>query len=78
MNEQGIGPVNESRPVIKGSVVRYKDGWMRVRAAFKDTVNLGSIFGSKTIHKSVPRSEVYEDEGEWYRHWQESETYQSM
>ena len=62
----------------KGTVVRYKDGWMEVRAVFKDTVNLGSIFGSKTKYKGVPKSEVKPDYEAWLNVWTKSETYQSM
>jgi hypothetical protein len=62
----------------KGSVVRYGDGWMEVTAAFKNHVNLGSIFYGKTRIKKVPTSEVYYDHDAWYARWSESETYKSM
>jgi len=62
----------------KGSVVKYKDGWMEVTAVFKTTVNLGSIFHGKTKLKKVPRVEVTPDHDNWYASWQKSETYQSM
>jgi len=67
-----------NRPIIKGSIVHYNEGWQRVTARYKDSVNLGSIFGSRVNHKRVPLSEVYEDEDMWYKHWQQSETYQCM
>jgi hypothetical protein len=63
--------------IKKGSIVLYSGCWYRVRAAFKDTVNLGSVFGSKTLFK-VPRSTVEEDEDAWYKNWQQSETYKCM
>jgi len=66
------------RGIIKGSVVCYGKGWFRVTAKFRDSVNLGSIFGSRVIHKRVPLSEVYEDEDAWYKNWQQSETYRCM
>jgi hypothetical protein len=64
--------------LTKGTVVRYKTGWMRVRAVFKNTVNLGSVFGSKTTIKGVPISEVKPDHDAWYANWQKSEAYQTM
>lgn len=80
MNENGIGPVNVQTPVTKGCVVRYKDGWKRVTAVFpkKGTCNVGPVFGIGSIKKGIPLSEVYEDEGEWFQHWQQSETYRCM
>jgi hypothetical protein len=65
-------------PIVKGSIVLYIGKWYRVKAAFKDTVNLGSVFGSKTTIKSVPRNQVIEDEADWYAKWQNSETYKCM
>ncbi len=62
----------------KGSVVKYKDGWMEVRAVFNTTVNLGSIFGSKTRIKGVPISEVKPDYDAWYAEWSKSEAYMCM
>lgn len=78
MNEQGIGPVNVQTPIVKGTVVHYKEGWMQVTAKFKNTVNLGHIFHGKTTIKQVPLSEVYEDHDAWYATWEKSETYQCM
>lgn len=66
------------KPVAKGDVVRFKDGYYRVSAAFKATVNLGGIFNSKIWHFKVPRAEVVEAHDEWYKKWQESETYKCM
>lgn len=62
----------------KGTIVRYKDGWKEIRACFKDTVNLGPIFHSRTTLKKIPRSEVYPDHDAWYESWTKSETYQCM
>jgi hypothetical protein len=64
--------------LTKGTVVRYKDGWMEVRAVFKNTVNLGPIFGSKTTVKGVPKSEVKPDHDTWYDAWSKSDTYMCM
>jgi hypothetical protein len=64
--------------IKKGSIVRYKGGWSEVRAVFKNTVNLGTIHGNKTKHKSVPISEVQEDYQGWHDLWIRSETYQCM
>jgi hypothetical protein len=65
-------------PIVKGSVVKYKDGWMEVTAKFKNHVNLGHIFYGRTTIKKVPLSEVTEDKDAWYKRWSESETYKSM
>jgi len=67
--------VNE---IKKGSIVRFKDGYYRVTAKFKRSVNLGSVFGSKPLHKGVDLSEVVEAEAKWYAEWQQSESYQCM
>lgn len=64
--------------LTKGTVVRYKDGWMEVRAVFKNTVNLGPIFGSKTKIKGVPKNEVKPDYEAWHEAWIKSEKYISM
>jgi hypothetical protein len=45
---------------------------------FKNTVNLGPIFGSNTTAKKVSQSEVYPDHDNWQSAWSKSETYQSM
>jgi hypothetical protein len=66
------------KPIEKGSIVKYKNGWMRVTAKFKTHVNLGGIFAGKTSVKGVPFGEVKEDEDTWYEHWQESESYKCM
>jgi hypothetical protein len=68
--------INET--LTKGTVVRYKDGWMEVRAVFKNTVNLGPIFHSRTTVKGVPISEVKPDYDAWHESWTKSETYMCM
>jgi hypothetical protein len=82
-------------PIVKGSVVRYKhteknatgdplelDGWYRVTAVYKNTVNVGPVFGGRGrfsgIKKNIPLSKVYEDEAAWYEAWTKSEAYQCM
>jgi hypothetical protein len=66
------------KPITKGTVVKYKDGWMEVTARFKNHVNLGPIFYGRTKIKRVPLSEVKEDHDSWYEAWSKSEAYQSM
>jgi len=78
MNNEPVPTVNVPNEIIKGSVVRYKDGYVRVTAKFKNTVNLGGIFNGKLYHKGVPLSEVVEARDEWYEAWTQSETYQCM
>ena len=69
----------KTKPEIKkGSIVKHGQGWQRVRARFENSVNLGSIFGSKTTLKKVPIADVTEDEAAWYAWWQTTETYQCM
>ena len=67
-----------NKPIEKGTVVKYKDGYLRVTAKFKNSVNLGAIFGGKLYHKGVPLAEVTEAHDEWYAIWEQSETYKSM
>ena len=67
-----------TNPIVKGSIVKYQDGWMEVTAKFKNHVNLGSIFRGKTSIKKVPLDRVTEDRDAWYEQWTKSETYQSM
>jgi hypothetical protein len=64
--------------IVKGSVVKYQDGHMRVTARFKNHVNLGGVFAGKTSIKKVPIAEVSEDREKWYEEWSKSETYMSM
>ena len=64
--------------IAKGSVVKYKNGWMEVRAVFKTTVNLGPIFQDRTTVKGVAINEVTPDYDGWHKEWTQSETYMSM
>jgi hypothetical protein len=73
-----LAAVHIKSPIVKGSVVKYKDGHFRVSARFSSTVNLCGVFGSKSRHKGVPLAEVVEDEAAWFAVWQKSESYQSM
>lgn len=68
------------KPLEKGTVVHYKDGWMEITATFtgKKTVNLGSIFHGKTKLKGIPVDEVYSDGDAWREVWHQSESYQCM
>jgi hypothetical protein len=59
-------------------VVLYNNSWYAVRAVFKTTVNLGSVFGSRTTVKGVPINEVKPDHDAWYQNWTQSETYKCM
>lgn len=70
-----------SKPIVKGSVVKYKDGHYRVTALFEvaGKCNLGTIFGRVLPNlKRVDLKDCVEDEEVWYDAWTKSETYQSM
>jgi hypothetical protein len=67
-----------AKPIVKGSVVKYGDGYYRVSARYSRTVNLSGVFTSFVHHKSVPVDQVVEAHDEWYEKWTQSETYQSM
>ena len=67
-----------TRPVLKGSIVRYQGGWMKVNARFKHSVNLTTVWGYKTKYKGIPLHEVYEDGAAQYEAWTQSESYQCM
>ena len=64
--------------ITTGSIVLYKEGHYRVTRKTKHTVNLGRVFGSGIIHKSVPLSDVKEDEQAWYEYWSKSDSYRCM
>ena len=67
------------KTITKSSIVKYKDGWYRVSALFSKTVNLCGIFNTdKIYYKGVSIDEVIEDEDNWYKNWQQSETYKCM
>lgn len=61
-----------------GSVVNYKNGWVRITRLNSKWCNLGAVWGSRIYEKKVPLSEVFEDEVAWYKRWQESDTYRCM
>ena len=68
-----------SNPVVKGSTVKYKDGYYYVSSVTSTTCNLTGIFYRKNVlHKRVPLTEVVEAREEWYAKWQESDTYKCM
>ena len=66
-----------NKPIVKGSIVRYKDGWCRVSACFKNSVNLCGIFNKVIYHKKIDIKDVTEDYDAWYAAWTKSETYYS-
>jgi len=67
-----------NKEIVKGTIVHYKDGWMQVSAKFADSVNLCHIFHSKPVFKKVPLDEVFADHDNWYKNWEQSETYKCM
>jgi len=81
MNNNPFGSPN-NRPITKGCVVRYKDGWQRVTALYKDHCNIGPVWGGRGrfsgIIKNIPLTEVYEDGEAQYEHWAKSEQYAAM
>jgi hypothetical protein len=56
-------------PIVKGSIVTYKNGWYRVSALRGKKVNLKSVFYDKIYFKSVPVEDVTENEAAWYENW---------
>ena len=66
------------KEIQSGSIVKYDNGWYRVRKCTKNTVNLGAIFGNHLYHKGISKDQVIEDEANWYSNWQQSDTYKSM
>ena len=74
--------LNDMNIIKKGSIVNYNNRWMKVTALFKDSVNLGPVWGGRNgfsgIVKGVPLSSVREDGEAWRKNWERSETYQSM
>ena len=67
-----------TKPVVKGSIVKYMGGHYRVSAVVAGLVNLKSVFGSKIYFKRLPIADVVEDEEAWYADWTQSETYKCM
>jgi hypothetical protein len=80
MNEKILTDRN-GNPLRKGTIVKVQDGGhARITAVFpgKQTANLGSIFGKRILDRSIPVTQIYEDEASWYDSWSRSETYMSM
>ena len=77
MNHYAILDVNGAELQV-GTVVRHKDGWVRITRLNSKWCNLGAIFGSRIYEKKVPLTEVYADEVAWYERWSQSETYMCM
>jgi hypothetical protein len=68
-----------AKEIVRGSIVRYRDGWARVSKKTAAWVNLRPVFSTLTmVAQRVPLDEVYEDRDAWYENWRESETYKSM
>lgn len=70
-------PCMAPNTVVKLSIVKFQGGNYRVTAihAKKQTCNLGAVFGKGVPHKNVPLADVVEDEAEWTKRWQASESY---
>lgn len=64
--------------ITRGMTVSYNGGWYRVKAAFKNTVNLCGVWGGKTTEKGIAKSEVKEDHEAFYKSWSQSESYMCM
>jgi hypothetical protein len=68
-----------TKPIVKGSTVKYKDGYYTVSALNRMTANLKGIFHrERVLHAKVPLTELTEAHEEWYAKWQESDTYKCM
>lgn len=67
-----------NKEIVKGSIVKYQDGFYRVSRKNTNSVNLAGVFTSYIHHKSVPINEVVEAHDEWHTEWTQSETYMSM
>jgi len=65
-------------PLTKNAIVKYKDGHCRVKSLFKTHATLCGIFNGIIYHRNVPLTDIVEDQNNWYKIWQESETYKSM
>lgn len=80
MNEKTLTD-SSGKTLHKGSIVKIGNGGhARITAVFpgKQTANLGSIFGKRILDRSIPLSQIVEDEATWYESWSKSETYMSM
>lgn len=71
--------MNNTKPIVKGSIVKYKDGHYKVTAVFGMThVNLAGVFSGKIHHKRISLGQMVEDEKAWYDEWTKSESYKCM
>jgi hypothetical protein len=68
------------KPIIVGSVVKYGEGWYKVKSLWKKDqfANLCGVFTDHIHHKQVPLADLMEDHDAWYENWTQSETYKSM
>lgn len=64
--------------IVKGTIVEYDGGFMRVSRVTKNTVNLKAVFGKHVYHVGLDKSKVVEAEEAFYKSWRNSESYQSM
>ena len=70
--------------IKKGSIVTVINtelnikGWYRVTRVTSKSVNLGSIFGGVIYYKGIDINSVMEDEANWYKAWQKTDSYQCM
>jgi hypothetical protein len=73
---------NTVEQITKGMIVEYvengRPGNYRVTCVKGGKVNLGSIFGKHIYHKGIPVELVKDDQGAWYKRWQQSESYRCM
>jgi hypothetical protein len=68
-----------NQPIVKGSVVLYKNNHYRVSAVYgNNSVNLAGVWGGKIQHKRVSLNEVVEDHDNWHTEWTKSEHYMCM
>lgn len=66
------------RPILKNSVVKFRDGWYRVSRKTSTCVNLTGVFNGTILFKNVPLKDMQEDEEAFVAYWQQSERYRSM
>lgn len=67
-----------NKPIVKGSIVKFQEGWYRVSHVGAGRCNLRGIFNGIMYHKHISLGAVVEDEAAWFEKWSKSETYQSM
>ncbi len=69
---------SDAAPIVKGSIVKYKEHWYRTSHVTKRTANLCGVFRGKVFFKAVPLTELVEDDEGFMKYWSETETYRSM